>query len=237
MLLQMALGGRMRVRVLLVEDTRTAAAQIEQILAAVKEPSFLTERVPDLALALDRAARGGIDLVLLDLHLPDSQGIDTLTRMLAGAPGVPVVVLTGTGDDTLGIQAMRLGAQDYFPKGRLDGAWVARALTYAIERQHFVDLVLAHARKLSNLIQHAPVGMVLLDSSGSIVLVNPAAEAILDLPAAELVGHSLPFDVRVGEAEEIQGTDAAGGTLVLQVRSVPVDWDGTPHVLVTLRPD
>lgn len=83
---------------------------------------------------LDRLGREEYDAVLLDLMLPESQGLETLARVLDRTDQVPVVVLTGLSDRSIGIDAVRQGAQDYLIKSELQGRWIARSLDHAIER-------------------------------------------------------------------------------------------------------
>jgi CheY-like chemotaxis protein len=227
-------GGQTRVRALVVEDTRTAALHLEHILAEIPQVQFLTERFFELGQSLARLARGGLDLVFLDLNLHDSQGLDTLARVRAEAPAVPVIVLTGAADESLGLEAMRMGAQDFFLKGKLQSAAIGRAVGFAIERQGAINRELARAGRLSGLVAGSPDGMLLLDPGGRVVLVNPAAEAILGVAAGHIVGQSLGFDVAPGEAAVIESAGGEGA-LSAQIRSARVDWDGVPHVLVTLR--
>ncbi len=88
-----------------------------------------------LAEGLDRLAIGGIDAVLLDLALPDSQGIETLVRVRDDHPGVPIVVLTGLDDEELALRAVASGAQDYLLKSRIHAHVILRVLLFARERQ------------------------------------------------------------------------------------------------------
>jgi two-component system cell cycle response regulator len=93
------------------------------------------ECVDRLSTGLERLVEGGIDIVLLDLGLPDSQGLDTLHRVIAELPEVPItVVLTNTDDEELAVQAVRAGAQDYLIKGQLENNLLVRAMRYAMER-------------------------------------------------------------------------------------------------------
>jgi signal transduction histidine kinase len=95
---------------------------------------------------LERLVSGGIDLVLLDLGLPDSQGLDTLSKVHAQAPAVPTVVLTGLDDETLALQAVRQGAQDYLVKGDFDSKVLWRVMRYAVER-HTLMMELEQVRQ------------------------------------------------------------------------------------------
>lgn len=133
------------VNILLVEDNPGDIHLIQQMLAEVKDAPFGLEYAVRLSTGLERLAEGGIDLVLLDLSLPDSNGINTLVRTRAQPPEVPIVVLTGLDDETLAIEAVREGAQDYLVKEQVDGNLLVRSMRYAIERQR----LLAELRSLS----------------------------------------------------------------------------------------
>ncbi len=122
-------------KILLVEDNPGDARLIREILAEAGNESFDIDWALSLAKGLERLAQGGIDLVLLDLGLPDSQGFETFVKAHAQAPHVPFVVLTGLHDETLGLSAVRQGAQDYLVKGEADGRLLLRTLRYATERK------------------------------------------------------------------------------------------------------
>jgi two-component system sensor histidine kinase UhpB len=103
-----------------------------------------------------QSARGGIDLVLLDLGLPDSQGLDTFLRAYEPASHLPFLVLTGYADETLGSTAVRQGAQDYLPKGEVTGSLLHRAIRYAIERKRSEASLAAEHKKLFSLLDELP---------------------------------------------------------------------------------
>ncbi len=122
-------------RVLLIEDNRAQARLIREQLSDVKSFSFEMDLADRLSEGLSQLENGDLAGVLLDLSLPDSQGLETLDAVRAKAPDVAVVVLTGLNDEALGAEAVRKGAQDYLVKGAADGELIARALSYAIGRQ------------------------------------------------------------------------------------------------------
>jgi DNA-binding response OmpR family regulator len=126
------------IRVLLIEDNPGDARLIQETLAEVKGAQFGLERATRLSMGLECLTEGGVDVILLDLGLPDSQGLDTLVGMQSQAPTVPIVVLTNLEDETLATQAMRTGAQDYLVKGQVDGNLLGRSIRYAIERQRLL---------------------------------------------------------------------------------------------------
>lgn len=123
----------MPLTVLLVEDNPDDADLLREMLAEGGDPVALTT-VETLRDGLAELERRPVDVLLLDLSLPDSLGMDTVRRAHAVLRPAPIIVLTGIDDDALGIEALHAGAQDYLPKGRLDGALLQRSMRYAIER-------------------------------------------------------------------------------------------------------
>ena len=117
---------RSAVRVLLVEDKSADAAFIRELLVDAAPTVFDIVTVDRLAAALDLVGREPVDVILLDLALSDSRGIETFERMQRGAPNTPIIVLTGIADESIGMTTVREGAQDYLGKGSFDGKLLAR---------------------------------------------------------------------------------------------------------------
>ena len=124
------------IKVLLIEDDPDDALLLREALGEAAESSlkFYLECHETLGGGLERLAQGGIDIVLLDLSLPDSHGLETFTKAYAHSPYTPIIVLTGLDDKTLGLEALWQGAQDYLVKGRVDNKMLLRVIRYAIER-------------------------------------------------------------------------------------------------------
>lgn len=122
------------IKVLLIEDDPDYARGICDRLSSETSHLFDLECAGTLESGLEHLAKGGADLVLLDLILPDSKGLDTFARVYTQAPEVPIVVLTVFGDEALALEAVGKGAQDYLPKGQTDGKMLSRVIRYAIER-------------------------------------------------------------------------------------------------------
>lgn len=120
--------------VMLVEDNPGDARLIAEMLNE-SAAQLEIEHTETLSLAIDRVAQGEIDVVLLDLSLPDSSGLSTYSRLQAVAPDVAVIVLTGNTDTRDAIQTVKDGAQDFLVKGRVDGELLSRAIIYAHERK------------------------------------------------------------------------------------------------------
>src|ERR1700733_15129417 len=121
-------------KVLLVEDNPVSAQLSKAMLAHTDTSAFDVRTAGSLMDALDLLGNGGFDVILLDLNLPDSDGLGTLTTIRVHAPQVPVLVLTGSDNDTLANSALQHGAQDYIVKGQFNANSLARALRYAVTR-------------------------------------------------------------------------------------------------------
>jgi two-component system, NarL family, sensor kinase len=159
-------------RILLVEDNPGDARLVREMLAEAKGESFAIDWVSSLAEALERLAQGGIDLVLLDLGLPDSQGLDTFLRSYEHGSHLPFLVLTGNADEILGSTAVRHGAQDYLPKGEVTVSMLCRAIRYAIERKRTEAALEAERQKLFALLNNLPGVVHLKDANFKILFAN-----------------------------------------------------------------
>ncbi len=124
------------VNVLLIEDNPGDARLIKEFLAETESALFDLTWSDCLSKGLEHIATKAIDIILLDLQLPDSQGLETLVRVHTQAPEAPIVVLTGFDDETLAIKAVKEGVQDYLIKGQVDSNLLMRAMRYAIERKN-----------------------------------------------------------------------------------------------------
>ena len=137
-------------KILLVEDTPSDAVLLQATLDGRYPGQYTTTTATTLAEAKTLLARQAVDAVLLDLSLPDSQGLETIGRLAVVAPNVPIVVLTGVADEGIAMEAVRGGAQDYLLKGQADGAMIARAICYAIDRQQAEEALRAKHRELES---------------------------------------------------------------------------------------
>ncbi len=120
------------VKLLLIEDDPQYAGFVLKILEKSLNFSFDVSHLEGLSTGLNCLTTGGIDVVLLDLGLPDSDGLDTFRRVVAQAPRVPIVVLTAQDDESLALKALQEGAQDYLIKGHGETHTLVRAIRYAI---------------------------------------------------------------------------------------------------------
>jgi two-component system sensor histidine kinase/response regulator len=132
------------IHVLLIEDNAGDANLIRILLEEAEQPRFQVQRADRLSTGLERLQRESFDVVLLDLSLPESQGLPTLLKTKEHAPAVPIIVFTGLDDESVAIQALHEGAQDYLVKGQVTSSDLRRAIRYAIERKQ-AELALQRA--------------------------------------------------------------------------------------------
>ena len=153
-------------------------------------------------------AEGNFDVVLLDLQLPDSRGVETFVRTHAAAPDVPIIVLSGSDDEELALQTVQLGAHEYHVKGRMDAHLLQRALRYAVERAR-AEAQLARERDLLHtLLENIPDRIYFKDRQSRFIRINRALTTLFGLKNAEQVygktdadfyGHEHAGDAREDE--------------------------------------
>ena len=179
------------VRVLLIEDNPGDARLIHEMLAEGGNTAFQLEHVDRLSAGLGRVAEGGVDIVLLDLGLPDSQGFATFAQFHRQAPGVPLVVLSGLQDEALAIEAVRSGAQDYLVKGQVYGNLLVRATRYAIERKRAEERLAQERYLVDTLMEHVPDNIYFKDTDSRFIRINSALARYLGLSdPAQAVGKT-----------------------------------------------
>lgn len=217
-----------RMKILLIEDNPGDARLIQEMLADAGGQGFTIEWVSRLADGLERLGRGGIGLVLLDLGLPDSQGLDTFIKAHAQAPQVPFVVLTGLADETLGLTAVRKGAQDYLFKDETDPNLLLRAIRYATERKQAEIALEVERQKLYSLLNSLPIFVHLKAQDRTIRFANRRFIEVFgepgDKPCYEVVqGRSEPCeDCRAFEVLKTKVPQKVEWTSLLDARSYEV---------------
>ncbi len=218
-----------QIRVLLLEDDRVDAEWVQRTMARTRASgevdwTFTLEIVDRLERGLEVLQGAPVDILLADLGLPDAEGIEIVDRLVAVAPGVPLVVLTGREDERLMHQALRRGAQEYVVKGRTEGRVFARLLWASIERHRM------HAnfrRWLADTVD----GVVILDRAGNVLYANPAAERLVERPLVEWRGSPFGFPMPGKEATEVRIASKHD----VEMRADETEWEGQPCFLVTMR--
>jgi signal transduction histidine kinase len=161
-------------RILLVEDNPGDADLIQEMLPAGEDSEFTVHCVTRLEDAVSHLRRKETDLALLDLDLPDSNGIETVRIARRAAPELPIVVLTGNQDERVGIAAVQGGAQDFLIKGQTQRSQLARVIRYAVQRHCAEEQVRESERFLRSALDALSAHIAIIDPSGRVLAVNKA---------------------------------------------------------------
>ena len=184
------------IKVLLVEDNPGDVGLMRANLEDSRHHRVMMLHADRLQKAMEIVLHEQPDVILLDLGLPDSSGLDTVDRMVKAAGPIPIVVLTGYSDESLGLEAVSRGAQDYLVKGEVDSASLERSLRYSIQRRRALEDLRESNQRYHSLFKDNHAAMIMIDPvDGSIVDVNEAAvdfygyprERFTTLNIAELV--------------------------------------------------
>ena len=168
--------GKQVMKILLVEDNPGDARLLREMFREDESHDNELTVVDSMSGAEGHLARGGFDMVLLDLVLPDSQGLGAVRRARAAAPRVPLVVLTGLDDESLAAQALQEGAQDYLIKGQIETRGLFRALRYAVERKSMEEALFAEKERAQVTLHSIGDGVICTDESKNVTFLNSAAE-------------------------------------------------------------
>jgi diguanylate cyclase (GGDEF)-like protein len=205
--------------VLLIEDNAGDARLIREMLFEDEPAPFELQSVDRLSRGLEALSRRAASLVLLDLSLPDSHGLDTFSKVYAHAPKVPIIVLSGNDDETLALYAVKSGAQDYLVKGKIDRELLLRAMQYAIERKRYQEELERQANydALTGLPNRHLLNDRLKQAIVSQRQPRPVAVVFIDLDHFKVIndslGHNFGDDVLRKVAERLQSSVRDGDTV------------------------
>lgn len=165
--------------ILLVEDNPADVAFLKTLLRTSDAKSWQITEVKRLSLALTHLQTASFDAILLDLSLPDSQGLDAITQVQAIAPDLPIVVLTGLQDQTIARQAVAQGAQDYLVKGQVSSELLIKTVTYAIERSQILGRLRESEQCFHGVFAQTFQFMGLLSQTGLVLRMNQVARDLM----------------------------------------------------------
>ena len=185
-----------------MEDNPGDVRLIVELLSAYSSQFRVDGQVTRLAEAEEAVERADVDLVLLDLSLPDSQGFETFERLLSHGRNVPILVLSGVDDESLALRMVHAGAQDYLVKGKFDAQLLARAMRYAIERNAAEQELAQEKNLLRSLLETMPDRIYFKDLESRFVRVNPAMALLFKINRPEDALGKTDFDFFLPEHAE-----------------------------------
>lgn len=215
------------IRILLVEDDPGDIRRINSLLADVSSTHFTWERVETLSIAKGILSKEPFDLVLLDLSLPDSQGLDTFSRVYSHAICLPIVIWTDIINEPFALQAVQAGAQDYFIKGQIDSEQLVRALRQAIARKHIETALRVKVRELTVVAQQLERAVRIgHDLNNSLATVMLSIEALLAQIPQDDLKHT---DLQIVHDEISRMGHTVASLLQLSHRTSPHVPKGSPR--------
>ena len=186
--------------VLVVEDNPGDARLLREMFNEHGPHKAEWAHVESMGDAEKHLAAHSVDIILLDPGLPDAQGLGAVRRALAAAPHVPLVVMTGLDDDSLAVQALQEGAQDYLVKGQIDGRGLMRALRYAIERKIMEEALFVEKERAQVTLNCIGDAVACTDISGNLTFLNLVAERMTGWSMQEAAGRPMPEVFRILDA-------------------------------------
>ncbi len=225
------------IRILLVDDDPDYRKVVKRALAGQSHSAkFTVETAGNLAEGLEHLKSNSFDLVLLDLGLPDSFGLETFDRVHRACPNTPVVMVTGLEDREVAVEAIRKGASDYLVKDADSFIDIlVRTILYSLERKRAEEALHLSEKNFRNIINKSADAIVVTDNDQTILFANPAAEALFGWNYEELLGKTFEYPAIVGETTEIEVTRNRGGKAVTELRTVDTTWQGKAAYMATLR--
>lgn len=173
-----------KIKILLFEDNPGDAGLIEEMLEESVDFRYELKNAETLNEGLSLLKEKPFDIILSDLGLPDSDGIDTFLEIHARNSRIPIIILTGISDEKVGIDAVKKGAQDYLVKGQVDSKLLRRSIQYSIERKKAEERV----QNLANIVESSNDAIITRSLDGFIISWNMGAEQIYGYPAEEILG-------------------------------------------------
>ncbi|MGL1935077.1 MAG: ATP-binding protein [Fibrobacterales bacterium] len=181
----------MSIQLLILEDNPVDLSLLRGLVHNITSLNCTIETAKSLQEALTHIASIQFDIILSDLNLPDSKGLETLARLTSHTPDTPIIVITGEFGGDIGIKAVTAGAQDYLTKGKYDVTLLEKSIIYAIERKNVSLRYTQNEEHHKRLVDSLPIGIMNVDDKGKITLANPQMLSILKMPPPQLIGKSI----------------------------------------------
>ncbi len=185
------------INVLAIEDNPDDAELLRMMLGKAREPSFTFIRAQRLSEGLQLLRESSFDIVLLDLGLPDSAGMDSVMEIRKQSPTIPIILFTGIDDDEIALKALHLDVQDYLAKGQIDRNLLVRSIRYAIERKRAVEALRDSEARFRRLSESGIIGIVYFDADGRIIDGNDKFLAMIGSNREELAAGRVRRWVRL----------------------------------------
>ncbi len=231
-------------RVLMIEDTEEFYQMIEKMLDQYIETTFELEWFDNLASGIKKLQTNPVDydIILLDLDLPDSRGINTLQSMVSRDFNIPIVVISGSYENNVLEETLKLGAQDFLPKGQFNKMQLIKTVLYAIEKHKLQEeIAFRHAqienreKKFRTLAESSSDGIIVTGPNMTVLFVNRAATQILARKCEEMIGDIFFYPVKEGETTEIVIKKENEENTFAEIKATRTCWNTCSDYLIAIR--
>ena len=228
------------IKLLLIEDNIADARFIEILLREITTQRYIVEKKTTFREGSEYLLSNHADLLILDLSLPDSMGLETIQNANEIAPQIPIIVLTGRNDDDFAVIVVEAGAQDYLVKGEITSTLLSRSIRYAIRRK-LMEVDLKNAKKgieesetkLNTIITYNRSGIIVLNRENEIKFINPAAEALLHGAGHSFLGKKFFHAWSLSIPTLVKG--GPDHNMLIEILAVETNWGGEDSILLTLH--
>ena len=230
-------------RIALIEDNLGDARLLKELLLEVLKPDqFELDHSTTLHHGLQQIKINSPDVVLLDLSLPDSNGLDSVRQTIDSLPNIPVIVLTGQSNHEIATQTLRLGVQDYLNKGQFNGEELLRAIRHSCERKQLLCRLTEHEHQieknhhlLETVVNNNVDGIIVLDMSDTVVFFNPAAQQIIGAQQLRQGKRLTCIQLTSSEEQQVEIKSDRSQKQTLDIRHTPILWNNQDARLVSIR--
>jgi len=175
------------------------------------------------------------DLVLLDMGLPDSTGINTFNVLHKSNKSIPYVILTGLNDKKIALEAIENGAQDYLSKDSINPELVSRSIYYAIKRKQYETELIANEKNINKIIENSTDGILLIDTDGVILFANNASEFLFGKRKKGLIGSVFGYPLTKNSSTEIEIENKKDPVTFVEIRTSEISWGCKMVNIINMR--
>jgi PAS domain S-box-containing protein len=178
-------------KVLIVEDDESIVNLLAELLSLSRRTIYNVESAASISSAIKKIDKNNFDIILLDLNLPDSSSLNTLTTINKKKPSIPIIVITGDNSNEISSKAISYGAQDYLLKGNYDGYLLEKSITFAIERKITESNMINKEREFRIMVENVSDIISIIGTEGLILYKNPSVKSQLGYDPIDLIGENI----------------------------------------------
>jgi PAS domain S-box-containing protein len=210
-----------KIETLLIEDNLAEADLVQDLLSESRQQEFSVQHVQSLAEGLSLLREKRFDIVIVDLGLPDSQGLETALTVRRNAKRTPVIALTFLKDEDVALRSLQMDIQDYLIKGEITGPLLIRSIRYAIQRKRDVDSLRESEQRFASFMSYLPAAAWMKDMLGRYVYANEESEHVFSKSVVDLIGKPVnelpPSDAARVLADDDREVLKEGGLQTIEV--------------------